>query len=215
MTEHLLAFDDEAVLATALAAALGVPCSIVQRHAFPDGETRLRLPPVLPANVAVLRGLQQPNAKLTELLLAAAGAREGGVQRLTLVSPYLAYMRQDMAFTPGEVVSQRHLGRLLAAAFDSIVTVDPHLHRVATLDEVVPGRQGLALSAAPLLGRFVAQQVPAAPRPGRLPIHASRCENRSGCRSPAARLRPRRAGPARPSRASRAHGRRGRSRSPR
>jgi ribose-phosphate pyrophosphokinase len=162
MTEHLLAFDDEAVLATALAAALGVPCSIVQRHAFPDGETRLRLPPMLPANVAVLRGLQQPNAKLTELLLAAAGAREGGVQRLTLVSPYLAYMRQDMAFTPGEVVSQRHLGRLLAAAFDSIVTVDPHLHRVATLDEVVPGRQGLALSAAPLLGRFVAQQLPAA-----------------------------------------------------
>ncbi len=159
---HLLAFDDEAVLATALAAALGVPCSLVQRHHFPDGETRLRLPPALPAQVAVLRGLQQPNAKLTELLLAAAGARELGARRLTLVSPYLAYMRQDMAFAPGEVVSQRHLGRLLAAAFDTIVTIDPHLHRVATLDEVVPGRQGLALSAAPLLGRFIARQVPGA-----------------------------------------------------
>ncbi len=161
-TEHLLAFDDEAVLAGALAAALGVPCSIVQRHRFPDGETRLRLPPRLPADVALLRGLQQPNAKLTELLLTAAGARELGVQRLSLVSPYLAYMRQDIEFTPGEVVSQRHLGRLLAAAFDSLITIDPHLHRVATLDEVVPGRQGLALSAAPLLGRFVAQQLPGA-----------------------------------------------------
>ncbi len=159
---HLLAFDDEAVLAHALAAALQVPCSLVQRHGFPDGETRLRLPPALPANVAVLRGLQQPNAKLTELLLAAAGARELGAQRLTLISPYLAYMRQDIAFTPGEVVSQRHLGRLLAAAFDAVVTIDPHLHRVATLDEVVPGRQGLALSAAPLLGAFVARQVPQA-----------------------------------------------------
>jgi ribose-phosphate pyrophosphokinase len=160
--QHLLAFDDEAVLSQALAASLGVSCSLVQRHSFPDGETRLRLPPQLPAHVAVLRGLQQPNAKLTELLLAAAGARELGAQRLTLVSPYLAYMRQDMAFTPGEVVSQRHLGRLLAAAFDSLVTIDPHLHRVATLDEVVPGRQGVALTAAPLLGRFIAMQVPGA-----------------------------------------------------
>jgi ribose-phosphate pyrophosphokinase len=162
VSDHVLAFDDETVLASALAAELGVPCTLVQRHTFPDGETRLRLPPQLPANVTVLRGLQQPNARLTELLLAAAGARELGAQRLTLVSPYLAYMRQDMAFTPGEVVSQRHLGRLLAAAFETVVTIDPHLHRVATLDEVVPGRQGLALSAAPLLGLFVAQQVPGA-----------------------------------------------------
>jgi ribose-phosphate pyrophosphokinase len=134
----------------------------VQRHAFPDGETRLRLPPALPADVTVLRGLQQPNAKLAELLLAAAGARELGAKRLTLVSPYLAYMRQDMAFTPGEVVSQRHLGTLLAAAFDRVLTVDPHLHRVPSLDAVLPGRRGLVLGAAPLLGRFIATQVPKA-----------------------------------------------------
>ncbi|MDP3221987.1 MAG: ribose-phosphate diphosphokinase, partial [Rubrivivax sp.] len=82
--------------------------------------------------------------------------------RLTLISPYLAYMRQDIEFTPGEVVSQRHLGRLLAGAFDAVITVDPHLHRVATMDEVVPGRRGLALTAAPLLGGLVVQQVPGA-----------------------------------------------------
>ncbi len=159
---QLLAFDDDTGLAPSLAEALGCPWAVVQRHRFPDGETRLRLPPVLPSHVVLLRGLQDPNAKLTELLLAAAGARELGAQQLTLVSPYLAYMRQDMAFTPGEVVSQRHLGALLAAAFDAVVTVDPHLHRVASLDEVLPGRRGLALSAAPLLGAHVARQVPGA-----------------------------------------------------
>ncbi len=158
----LLAFDDESTLAQSLATALGVPLATVQRHHFPDGETRLRLPPNLPAEVVLLRGLQDPNAKFTELLLAAAGARALGARKLTLVSPYLAYMRQDMAFTPGEVVSQRHLGALLAASFDAVVTVDPHLHRVATLDEVLPGRRGLALTAAPLLGAFVAQRVPGA-----------------------------------------------------
>ena len=158
----LLAFDDEAGLAGRLAVALGCAVHLIERHRFPDGETRLRLPPQLPAHVVLLRGLQQPNAKLAELMLAAAAARELGARHLTLVSPYLAYMRQDMAFTPGEVVSQRHLGRALAAWFDAVVTVDPHLHRVATMDEVVPGRRGVALTAAHLLGAWVAQQVPGA-----------------------------------------------------
>ena len=155
----LLAFDDESVLASRLGAALGVEPRTIERHRFPDGETRLTLPPTLPARVVVLRGLQQPNDKLTELLLAALGARELGARHLTLVAPYLAYMRQDVAFRPGEVVSQRHLGALLASAFDAVVTVDPHLHRVATMDEVVPGRRAVALSAAPLLGDWVASQL--------------------------------------------------------
>ena len=156
----LLAFDDEATLAQRLASALKWPLHFVQRHGFPDGETRLCLPPQLPEKVVLLRGLQQPNSKLTELMLAAAGARELGARQLTLVSPYLAYMRQDMAFTPGEVVSQRHLGHALATWFDAVVTVDPHLHRVATMNQVVPGRRGVALSAAELLGAWVAAQVP-------------------------------------------------------
>lgn len=158
----LLAFDDEAPLARGLAEALGCPLAFVERHRFPDGETRLRLPHALPPRVVLLRGLQDPNAKLTELLLAAGGARELGARRLLLVAPYLAYMRQDMAFTPGEVVSQRVLGHLLAGAFDAVVTVDPHLHRIRSLDEVLPGRRGVALSAAVLLGGLVARQVPGA-----------------------------------------------------
>ena len=155
----ILAFADEAALAQRLAAALAWPLALVDEHDFPDGETRLRLPPRLPERVVLLRGLQQPNAKLTPLLLAAAGARELGSRHLTLVSPYLAYMRQDMAFTPGEVVSQRHLGALLATSFDAVITVDPHLHRVTTMDQVVSGRRGVALSAAALLGGHVALQV--------------------------------------------------------
>jgi ribose-phosphate pyrophosphokinase len=158
----LLAFDDEMALARPVAERLGWTLHEVHRHPFPDGETRLRLPPQLPARVAFLRGLQQPNAKLTELWLAAAGARELGATQLALVSPYLAYMRQDIAFTPGEVVSQRHLGRLLAQVFELVITVDPHLHRVSSMDEVVPGRRGVALTASPLLGAWVAAQVPGA-----------------------------------------------------
>ena len=157
MTEMLLAFDDERHLAEPLARALGVPLHWIARHRFPDGESRLQLPPRLPPRVALLRGLQRPNDKLAELMIAAPAARELGAAQLTLVCPYLAYMRQDMAFQPGEAVSQRHVGRMLAAWFDAVITVDPHLHRVASMDEVLPGRRGIALSAAPLLGAWAAR----------------------------------------------------------
>lgn len=156
MIDLLLAFEGEEHGAAALAACLAVPLQRIVRHRFPDGETRLRLPPALPPRVALLRGLQQPNEKLAELMIVAPAARELGAQRLTLVCPYLAYMRQDMAFQPGEAVSQRHVGRALAGWFDALITVDPHLHRVASMDEVLPGRRGIALSAAPLLGAHAA-----------------------------------------------------------
>jgi len=158
----LLHFDDETALAQALARELGWARALVHSHRFPDGEIKLTLPTGLPPAVAMLRGLQQPNHKITALLIEAPAARELGARHLTLVAPYLAYMRQDMAFHPGEAVSQRHLGRALAAWFDAVLTVDPHLHRIATMDEVVPGRRGLAVSAAGLIGHFVASRVPRA-----------------------------------------------------
>lgn len=158
----VLHFADEAGLAAALARELGWACAEIACHGFPDGEYRLTLPKPLPPRVLILRGLQQPNAKLAALLIAAPTARACGARHLTLVAPYLAYMRQDIEFNPGEAVSQRHVGQAIASWFDALITVDPHLHRVATLDEVVPGRRGVAVSAAPLMGRFVAQLVPGA-----------------------------------------------------
>lgn len=158
----LLAFDDELPLAAELAGALAVPFALIRRHRFPDGELRLVLPKPLPPTVILLRGLQQPNEKLVELLIAAPAARELGAGRLLLVSPYLAYMRQDMEFTPGEAVSQRHIARLLAQHFDQLLTIDPHLHRISSLDEVMPAGVGIALSAAPLLGAWIAREVPGA-----------------------------------------------------
>ena len=155
----VLAFDDERDFAAALAQSLAVPLALIERHHFPDGELKLRLPAALPPCVVLLRSLHRPNQKLVELLIAAPAARELGARRLLLVCPYLAYMRQDIAFLPGEAVSQRHIAGMLASLFDSVVTVDPHLHRIASLQEVMPGCQAVVLSAAALVGAWVAQQV--------------------------------------------------------
>ena len=156
----LLCFDDEQTIAQAVAAAAGLTLAVIQRHRFPDGELRLRLPESLPPRVVFWRGLHQPNENLVEILLVARTAHQLGAVHLTLVAPYLAYMRQNIAFNPGEAVSQRVIGRFLAGLFDAVITVDPHLHRVATLEEAIPVKDAIVLSGAPLLADHIATQRP-------------------------------------------------------
>ena len=154
--ELLLYFEEEKEQAEQISSAAGMALASISRHRFPDGELKLRLPDTLPHRVTLLRSLHHPNEKLIELLLVARTARVLGAKHLTLVAPYLAYMRQDIAFQPGEAVSQRIVGRFLADLFDALITVDPHLHRVATLQEAVPVPQAIVLSGAPLLSDLIA-----------------------------------------------------------
>ncbi len=159
-TPVLLHFAEDLSGASAIAQAAGFKQAAIERHRFPDGELRLRLPTPLPERVVLLRTLDNPNEKLVELMLVARTARTLGARHVTLVAPYLAYMRQDIAFQPGEVVSQRVVGHFLAELFDAVITVDPHLHRVATLDEAVPVAQATVLSGAPLLADLIARHYP-------------------------------------------------------
>lgn len=152
----MLCFEDERRSGARIAQAGQLDLATIERHRFPDGELKLRLPAVLPERVVILRTLNNPNEKLVELLLAAQTARTLGARHLTLVAPYLAYMRQDVAFQLGEAISQRVVGQFLASLFDAVITVDPHLHRVTTLQEAVPVANAIVLSGAPLLSDLIA-----------------------------------------------------------
>lgn len=154
----LLYFEDQRSAALNLASVAGLPAALIDCHRFPDGEIRLRLPTRLPRQVVLYRSLHHPNEKLVELLLGAQTARAQGAAHLTLVTPYLAYMRQDMEFHPGEAVSQGIVGRFLAGLFDAVVTVDPHLHRIATLQEAMPMPQAIVLSGADILSDLIVQR---------------------------------------------------------
>lgn len=156
MNTSLLCFNDYQEPATRLAQQLDIPCQPIELHRFPDGESRVRLPAPLTEHVIVCRSLPNPNNKLIELLLVAKTAREMGVKQLTLVAPYLCYMRQDTAFHTGEAVSQKIIGQYLADLFDNLITVDPHLHRINNLHEAIPCKQAITLSATKLLGEFLA-----------------------------------------------------------
>ena len=163
MNTQVWYFADEREPALRLAEALGVSAACIERHRFPDDELRLRLPLAegqpLPAQVVLYRSLDRPNDKLVELLLVSVEARRLGVPRLLLVAPYLAYMRQDIAFNPGEVVSQTIVGPFIAEHYDALVTVDPHLHRIERLQQAVPlGEAALTLSGAPMLAQLIAER---------------------------------------------------------
>jgi ribose-phosphate pyrophosphokinase len=102
--------------------------------------------------------LDQADQKILPLLFTAATVRDLGASSVGLVAPYLAYMRQDRRFRPGEGVSARHFAQLLSGAFDWLVTVDPHLHRIGRLEDLytIPAH---AASTAPLLAEWIAMHV--------------------------------------------------------
>lgn len=154
MRGAVFAFAEDSAPAARLAQELGCDLSLIRLHRFPDGESLVQVEPS--PHVALLyRSLNDPNAKLVEILLVASALRENGAGIVVLVAPYLAYMRQDMAFEPGQAVSQKVIGALLAQNFDGVLTVDPHLHRIASLDQVMPGTQAVSLSAAPVLSQAI------------------------------------------------------------
>jgi len=133
-----------------LAARLKIRAEEIHLHQFPDGELRVTIGPAS-ATAIIYAPLAHPNDKLISLILAAETLRQAGARRLVLVAPYLCYMRQDAAFHPGEAVSQKVIGRLLADHVDRIVTVDAHLHRTSSIGEVFPGIEADNLSAMPAI----------------------------------------------------------------
>ena len=138
-----------------LASKRGMIYADIEVHRFPDGESLVRLPAALPRDAVLYTSFDDPNRRLIEVEFAAATASRLGAKVLTLVAPYLCYMRQDAAFRPGEAISQHVVGALLARHFDAVVTVDPHLHRTTRLADAIPARQALALSAAPVIAAWL------------------------------------------------------------
>lgn len=146
-------------LAMGLAKSLGADIGEVEIRRFPDDETYLRyLTPVDGRTVLLFCTLDRPDAKFLPLGFAAATARELKAAQVGLIGPYLAYMRQDHRFKPGEAVTSTHFARLMSRQVDWLATVDPHLHRHSRLSEIydIPTR---VVHAAPLISDWIQAEV--------------------------------------------------------
>lgn len=131
----------------------------VEVRSFPDGESYIRIHGDLEGrDVTIVCTLHRPDRVFLQLALIAHTARDLGARRLCLVAPYLSYMRQDERFRQGEAVTSRYLARMFSMWFDELITVDPHLHRWKSLDEIydIPTHH---VSAAPSIAAWVAANV--------------------------------------------------------
>jgi ribose-phosphate pyrophosphokinase len=147
-------------IAKKIAQEVGAKYSQLIISSFPDGEMYLRYKDDLKAQkVVIIHSFQpNPNKSLFEIIFAAQTAKDLGAKKVILMAPYLAYMRQDKRFNPGEGISSRIMAKLLNGSLDKIITIDPHLHRYKSLKEIftIPS---VKLTANPLIEEYIERKV--------------------------------------------------------
>lgn len=132
---------------------------VIKFHEFPDGEISIRvMSEVKGEDIFFVASLHRPNEKLIKLIFFAETARANGAKSVTLIAPYLSYMRLDEVTRPGEGLTSRYFAQLLSNYFDGLITIDPHLHRYRTLDDIYAIKTHV-VHAAPAIGNWVWRNV--------------------------------------------------------
>lgn len=125
----VIAGDAHPALARQLAELAGaslVPASV---GAFADGESRVRIEgDVRDSDVHVVQPTSPPvNERLVTLALIADAARAAGAARVTAVTPYFGYARQDVRKSAGEPRSAQMAVRILeSSGVDSVLALELH-----------------------------------------------------------------------------------------
>lgn len=137
MRTILFYFPGNEKLAQSLAEQTNFPLGKLEIRKFPDGETLVKiLSDVQGQRVVIVCSLDRPDDKFLPLYFICKTLKELGASHVTLVAPYLAYMRQDKRFHEGEAVTSDAFAILLSGFIDRLITVDPHLHRHHSLSEI-------------------------------------------------------------------------------
>jgi ribose-phosphate pyrophosphokinase len=143
-------------LAEQLASTLGWAHHSLETRRFPDSEGYIRIPSdvieAVRSQPVVLVSNTFPDAGIVETLLmleAINDVRSGTMENLNqigpqslddvgpgilLAIPYFGYSRQDKRFKPGEAISAKAIGRLMASRCDGIIVFD--LHAPSVLEDL-------------------------------------------------------------------------------
>lgn len=126
---------------------------------FPDGETYIKIETdVKDRQVVLICTLNNPDKKLLPLYYLSETAKELGAKSICIVAPYLAYMRQDKRFQSGEGITSIYFAKLISSFADSLITIDPHLHRRSSLSEIysIPTT---VIHAAELISKWIRENI--------------------------------------------------------
>ncbi len=133
----IFSFPDNIDQAASLAKEVPFQLGGMEIHHFPDGESLVQIKTdVKDQDVNLYCSLNNPDSKAMAIMFFAKTAKELGAKSVRLITPYLGYMRQDKRFNEGEAITSRIFASFLSQHFDSLVTIDPHLHRHKTMKEI-------------------------------------------------------------------------------
>jgi ribose-phosphate pyrophosphokinase len=150
-------------LATRVADALGIALSLSEEREFDGGEHKMRsMIDVRNEDVYVVQSLYgdvtaSANDKLCRLLFFAGALKDAGAERVTAITPYLAYARKDRRTQPRDPVTTRYVAALMeSVGIDRVVTLE--IHNEAAFDNAFR-RPTVRLEAADVFAPDIASAV--------------------------------------------------------
>ncbi len=143
-------------LAEKVAEQLGVPLSDVTVDRFADGEIQVKINEnVRGVDVFLIQSTQPPAENLMELLILLNACFLASAERITVVTPYYGYARQDRKDQPRVPITAKLVAQLLeVAGTDRILTLDLHSTQIQGFFDI----QADNLFAAPVLLEYIREK---------------------------------------------------------
>ena len=150
----LLAGNSNRTLADAIAQSLDMPLTRAQVKRFPDNEAWVTIDEnVRGEDVFVLQSTSYPaNDNLMELLVCVDALKRASARRITAVTPYFGYARQDRKTGGRTPISAKLVANLITrAGADRVLTMDLHSGQIQGFFDIPTDN----LQAAPLMAADV------------------------------------------------------------
>ena len=128
----LLAGTANRALAEEIAQHLGADLGRLTCSRFADGEIFVRIDEnIRGSDVFILQPTNPPAENLLELLLLIDAARRASAARITVVTPYFGYSRQDRKDQPRVAIGAKLVANLITrAGADRVLGIDFHQHQL-------------------------------------------------------------------------------------
>jgi ribose-phosphate pyrophosphokinase len=148
--------DRNSSLAKKISLDLHAEYKNTELRVFADGESKIRLDNVAKKNCIIIHSTYPPTDRhLMQLFMIIYKCKEDGANDICVVSPYLAYTRQDKVFVDGEIKTINLVGEILASlGTTKLITIDSHSPTALNYPFATIG-----LTAIPSLATYVKKNI--------------------------------------------------------
>jgi len=151
----LISGNANRALAEQVGEQLGVPLCDVTLDRFADGEIQCKINEnIRGVDVFIIQSTQPPAENLLELLILLDACFLASAERITVVTPYYGYARQDRKDQPRVPITAKLIAKLLeVAGTNRILTLDLHSTQIQGFFDI----QADNLFAAPVILEYIKQ----------------------------------------------------------